>query len=246
MALKDEITNKVKSIIDEKFETTEVSYVPKLDDGKLTFGNTGLKFTGSSLYIDLRGSTKVLNKHNRATVAKLHMSFFHTIVKIANSLGGNVRSFNGDSALIFFHGNLKKTLSKTVKCAMQIKYMIANSESGINTKLKKYSELNFGIGIDHGEILCTKVGIGGEHNRDLFWVGNAVNRSTVLGDQAKGPCHLNISNFIYINLLDDVKLGKSKNSYGQEVYVDIWTKGDFEYNGKTENFYYTNWHIPVD
>ena len=141
MALKDDIKSKVKAILDERFEATDVTYVPKIDDPKLTFGNTGLKFTGSSLFIDLRGSTAVLNTHNKPIVAKLHMAFFHTIVKIANSLDGNVRSFNGDSALIFFQGNLKATLSTAVKCAMQIKYMIDNSEGGINELLKKYSKL---------------------------------------------------------------------------------------------------------
>ena len=80
MALKDDIKSKVKTILNEKFEVTDVTYVPKIDDPKLTFGNTGLKFTGSSLFIDLRGSTKVLNDKNRTTVAKLHMAFFHAIV----------------------------------------------------------------------------------------------------------------------------------------------------------------------
>lgn len=102
MGLKEDIKNKVKSILDEKFTITDVSYIPKLDDSKLTFGNTGLRFKGSVLFIDMRGSTEVLNNHNKSTVAKLHMAFFHTIVKIANSLDGHVRSFNGDSALVFF------------------------------------------------------------------------------------------------------------------------------------------------
>lgn len=242
MALREDIKSKVKSILNEKFEVTEVTYVPKLDDSKLTFGNTGLKFTGSSLFIDIRGSTSVLNTHNRPVVAKLHMAFFHAIVKIANNLDGNVRSFNGDSALIFFQGNYKKTLSTAVQCAMQIKYMIDNSENGINVLLEKYSKLNFGIGVDHGDILCTKVGVGGEHNRDIFWIGNAVNKSTVLGDNSKSPNHIAISSFVYDNLLDFAKFGTTKNFYGQEEKVDMWTQGTFKYNGKVEYYYYTSWH----
>lgn len=245
MALKQDIINKVKAILDEKFVVTEVKYVPKLDDSKLTFGNTGLKFTGSSLFIDMRGSTEVLNNHNKTTVAKLHMAYFHTIVKIANSLDGNVRSFNGDSALIFFQGNYISTLSTAVKCAMQIKYMIDNSDSGINKLLKKYSKLNFGIGVDHGEILCTKVGIGGEHNRDLFWIGNCVNKSTVLGDQSSKPNHISISSYVYSNLLDWAKYGKRKNQWGQEVDVDMWQRGTFTYNDKVEYYYYTSWHWAI-
>lgn len=242
MALKDDIKSKVKAILDEKFEVTEVTYVPKIDDSKLTFGNTGLKFTGSSLFIDLRGSTAVLNNHNKPVVAKLHMAFFHTIVKIANSLDGNVRSFNGDSALIFFQGNYKETISTAVQCAMQIKYMIDNSEGGINELLKKYSKLDFGIGIDHGNILCTKVGIGGEHNRDIFWIGNPVNKSTVLGDNSKSPNHIAISSYVYNNLLDWAKYGTRKNYFGQDEKVDMWNRGTFIYNGQSEFYYYTSWH----
>ncbi len=245
MALKDDIKSKVKAILDERLVVTDVTYVPKLDDPKLTFGNTGLKFTGSSLFIDIRGSTSVLNTHNKPVVAKLHMAFFHTIVKIANSLEGNVRSFNGDSSLIFFQGNLKATLSTAVKCAMQIKYMIDNSEDGINELLKKYSKLNFGIGIDHGNILCTKVGVGGNHNRDIFWIGNPVNKSTVLGDNSKAPNHIAISSYVYSNLLDWAKYGTKKNYWGQDEKVDMWTKGTFIYNGKYEDFYTTSWHWKV-
>lgn len=245
MALKDDIKSKVKAILDEKFEVTDVTYVPKIDDPKLTFGNTGLKFTGSSLFIDLRGSTAVLNTHNKPIVAKLHMAFFHTIVKIANNLDGNVRSFNGDSALIFFQGNLKETLSIAVKCAMQIKYMIDNSEGGINELLKKYSKLDFGIGIDHGNILCTKVGVGGEHNRDIFWIGNPVNKSTVLGDNSKAPNHIAISSDVYYNLLDWAKYHTRKYTWGQEEKVDMWTRGTFSYNGQNEYYYYTSYHCGV-
>lgn len=242
MPLKEDIKSKVKAILDERLVVTDVTYVPKLDDPKLTFGNTGLKFTGSSLFIDIRGSTEILNTHNKPVVAKLHMAFFHTIVKIANSHDGNVRSFNGDSSLIFFQGNLKATLSTAVQCAMQIKFMIDDSEEGINEQLKKYSKLNFGIGIDHGNILCTKVGVGGEHNRDIFWIGNPVNISTVLGDNSKKPNHIAISKYVYDNLLDWAKYGKKKNYYGQEEDVDMWTRGIFNYNGTNEYYYYTNWY----
>ena len=246
MALKNDIISKVKAVLEEKFEITDICYVPRIDDPKLTFGNTWLKFTGSVLFIDMRSSTKVLNDPNRTTVAKLHIAFFHTIVKIANTHGVNVRSFNGDSALIFFHGNLKVTITTEVVCAMQIKYMIDNSEAGINELLKKYSKLNFGIGVDHGNILCTKVGVGGEHNKDIFWIGNAVNKSTVLGDNSQSPSHLSISKYVYDNLLDRVKYSARKNYFGQEEMIDMWTRGIYTYNDKVEYYYFTNYHWKID
>ena len=78
----------------------------------------------------MRGSTETLNKHNKATVAKIHMSYFHTIVKIANANNGHVSSFNGDSALIFFQGTSKDSLSNAVIAAMKIKYMLSDNEHG--------------------------------------------------------------------------------------------------------------------
>ena len=120
MGLKNDITQKVKEILDNNFIIEEVNYVPEISDTKLTFGNKGLQFEATVLYIDLRESTKILNNHNKATIAKIHKAYLFTTVKIATSLGGEVRSFNGDSVLTFFQGTTKNTLSNTVKAAMQM------------------------------------------------------------------------------------------------------------------------------
>lgn len=245
MALKDEITNKVQTIVDGSFDVTDIAYVPKLDDQKLTFGNTSLKFAATTLFIDMRGSTTVLNNHNKTTVAKIHMSYFHAIVKIANANDGHVRSFNGDSALIFFQGTTKESISDAVLVAMQIKYMLSDQNDGINTILKKYSEVNFGIGIDYDDILCTKVGVGGEHNRDLFWISNGVNKSTVIGNECKAPEHIGISKYVYDNLLDKAKFITQKDWFGSDQKVDMWTKASFQYNGSWEYYYYTSYHCKV-
>ncbi|GAB5416057.1 MAG: hypothetical protein Crog4KO_13580 [Crocinitomicaceae bacterium] len=240
MGLKEDIKSKVKAIIDDKFEIEEVTYVPKIDNTKLTFGNTGLKFEATVLFIDMRGSTKTLNNHNKSTVAKIHMAYFHTIVKIANSLNGNVRSFNGDSALVFFQGTTKDSLSNAVKAAMHLNHMLSH-ESGIKKNLSKYTELDFGIGIDDGKILATKVGIGGEHNRDIFWIGNAVNRSTVLGDKAKLPTAIYISGWVYDNLLDFVLYEDADAN----LKVNMWERVNVKYNGREETCYRTSYQWSI-
>lgn len=246
MGLRQDIIDKVKAIVDENFEVEDVTYVPDIKNSKLTFGNTGLRFEATVLYIDMRGSTEILNKHNKSSVAKMHMAYFHTIIKIVKPLGGEVRSFNGDSILVFFQGTSKVTLSNAVQAAMQIKYMISNSEGGINNYLSKYSALNFGIGIDDGHILCTKIGVGGDsNNQDLMWIGNAVNKSTVISDTRQSPSHIGISSWVYGNLEDRVKFGNQKDAWGNVTKVDMWTQGIINYNGKQEYYYYTDWHWTV-
>ncbi len=246
MGLKQEIIDKVKTILNEEFKIEDVTYVPAIDNSKLTFGNTGLKFEATVLYIDMRGSTEILNKHNKATVAKMHMAYFHTIVKIAKSLDGEVRSFNGDSILVFFQGTTKVTLSNAVEAAMKMKYMISNDESGINKLLAEFSAINFGIGLDDGKILCTKIGVGGDsNNQDLMWIGNAVNKATTISDTRQSPNHIGISSYVYSNLCDWAKFGTRKNSWGHDEKIDMWTKGIVSYNGKNEYYYYTDWHWVV-
>lgn len=246
MGLKQDVIDKVKAIIDEDFKVEDVSYVPDIKNSKLTFGNTGLKFEATVLYIDMRGSTDILNKHNKRSVAKMHMAYFHTVIKISKGLGGEVRSFNGDSLLVFFQGTTKQTLSNAVKAAMQIKYMISNSEGGINQYLSRYSEVDFGIGLDDGEILCTKIGVGGDsNNQDLMWIGNAVNKSTAISDLRKKPYQIGISKRVYDNLNDDVKFGYTKDAYGNDKKVDMWTTSVLTYNNKQEVYYYTSWYWTV-
>lgn len=245
MSLKSDIIEKIKKHMDENFVVEDVLYVPNIDDTKLTFGNKGLKFTATVLYIDLRGSTELLNKHQKRVVAKIHKAYYYTIVKIAQSLNGQTRSFNGDSLLVFFQGTTKDTLSNAVKAAMMMKYMLSQPE-GISTQLNKYTTFDFGIGLDYGDILCTKVGIGGTYdNKDLIWIGNSVNKSTVLSDEGKSISHIYISEIVYNNLNDEVKYHEKENPWGYKEKIEMWNLTRIVYNGMWENCYYTNYYWTV-
>lgn len=246
MSTSEDIIKKVKSILDDKFEVEETTSVPDIANSKLTFGNSGLLFEATVLYIDLRGSTALLNKHNNPTVAKIHMAYFHTIVTIANLLGGEVRSFNGDSMLVFFVGTTKATLNSAVRAAMMMHYMIASKDSGINSLLSKYSEIDFGIGLDDGKILCTKIGKGGDSNtQDLIWIGNPANKSVSISDQCHSPYHIGISSYVYTNLMDETKYCIKKDAWGNTSKIDMWSSKTFLYNGQYETLYYTNYYFTV-
>jgi len=230
------IEEKIREIIQDGFEIIEVSTIPSLDDSRLTFGNKGLSFDAAVLFIDIRKSTRLLNTHTKDEVAKLHMAFFHAIVKIANYVGGKVRSFNGDSALVFFHSNnQRESIVRAVKCAMRIKFIFVNPY-GLNSMLARYSPLDFGIGIDYGNVVCTKIGAGGEYNRDIFWIGNCVNRSSKYADNHKDPNFIGISKAIFDNLPEELVFDVDKKS---KKVACVWNKSKFKYNDSKEVYYYT-------
>lgn len=239
MSLKEDIIKKAKDIEKTTFAVTDITNVPTIADSRLTFDCTGLRFETTVLYIDMRGSTKVLSIHNKKTVAKIHMIYYHTIVKIARNTGGEIRSFNGDSLLVFYPGTTKESLSNGVYAAMQMRYAITEL---VNDNLKNYTDINFGIGVDYGNILATKVGVGGDSdNKDLIWIGHAVNKSAKISDTRKCPNYIGISKLVYNNLEDYVKYGTKKDSWGNEIKVDMWTQGSFQYNETNEAYYYTSW-----
>lgn len=70
MGLKIDIQNQVKNIESETFTVEQTTTVPTISNGKLTFGCKGLEFEATVLYIDMRGSTSVLNTHKKRVVAK--------------------------------------------------------------------------------------------------------------------------------------------------------------------------------
>ncbi|MFL1684410.1 adenylate/guanylate cyclase domain-containing protein [Coprobacter secundus] len=244
MGLKEDIQKKAKEIEKEIFQVESVSFVPTLSNTKLTFGCKGLEFEATVLYIDMRGSTAILNKHQKRVVAKIHMLYYHAIVKIAKATGGEIRSFNGDSLLVFYQGTTKDSLSTAVKAAMQMKFAI---QTLLNDNLKNYTDIDFGIGIDHGKILATKVGIGGtDETKDLIWIGNAVNRATKISDKCQTSYNIGISECIYNNLLDYVKYHEKDNGYFVKQKIDMWSRENLIYNNEYESYYKTNYYWIIE
>jgi len=90
------------------------------------------------------------------------------------------------------------------------------------------------MGISHGEILCTKVGMGGENsNKDLVWIGNTVNKSSKLADIACNPNNIIITEEVYKKLNDANKYSGFDNKSAYKTLMlklDMWEEYSFIYN----------------
>lgn len=249
MTLKENIQSKAKEIQDTAFSIKDITFVPSINTEHpgLTFGCTGVRLPVTVLYIDMRGSTHVLNLHNRNVVAKIHMTYYHAIVKVAQSMNGEIRSFNGDSLLVFFYGNDVETIRKAVRAAFMMKYAITDI---VNINLSKYTDINFGIGVDTGDVIATKVGVGGDKdNKDLIWIGHAVNRSTKISDLCSTPYNVGISNAVYSKLNEDLLTytQKYKSFWGeQEVKTNVWTKKSLNYDNNFEDIYVSSCILKIN
>lgn len=232
------LEDRTKAIREEQFISKPARVIPTLDSSDLTFNNVGKWFYATILYIDIRHSSQLLENHHYDNVAKLLSAFYNAIVRVANQDDGKIRSFNGDSLLVFYMGTEEETITKAIRSAMKMSYAIKEI---INPLMKKLTNLDFGIGIDYGKVLAKKVGISGGENKDLIWIGNGVNRATKISDKCRAPYHIGISDKLFRRLAGDMVY--SRDSHGQ--IKSMWVSANISYNGQNETIYKTSYYMEI-
>ncbi len=243
MTSKERISAKNEDILDANFEIIDITKVPESDDRRLKPGKVGLRFKATVLFIDLIGSAALQNKHNIKDVSKILMAYYNTICSTASEFGGMVRSFNGDSLLAFFPDCSVDGINNAVKAALVMKYRISQGIDCLNNliKAKNESVLDYGIGIDHGEILCTKTEILSEGNGDVVWLSDCINKASRISQTRKSIHNIGISSVVENVLKDDLKVRVSENLLGTEQMTEIWSPSGFIYGRNNITYYFTSY-----
>lgn len=240
MGFKEDLVKESQEILDWKIEVTDTKSVPKKAD--LTYGSTAKRFETAVLYADVRGSSKIPEAHLATTGAKIFNAFLNAAVRIVRRRGGHVRSFNGDSILVFFDPTSSGPATAAVRSGMELKYYVSQMLKP-KIKAKGYEDnFNIGIGVDYGKIITTKIGLRGEDNNDLIWPATAVNFAAKLGDKCEGDNNLGISETVYDRMNDEVKYNV-KTENGREIKTNMWTPDtSFEFAGVKQKVYKTAWY----
>jgi adenylate cyclase len=216
MSLADDIKTNVADYLAGDYEVTEGRVLPSVED--VPFGKVAKKMNLCVLYIDLRHSTDLLFLHNKQTAGKIHKAFLYTVSAVIRNFGGQIRSFNGDSVLAFWPASYKTEITSCVRAAMTAKWLLGVELSPL---FEGYEKLDFGIGVDWGEV----------------FIGRCVNFAVAIGEQARGPNHVEISQITYSNLEDAAVRGTQD---GQEV--DMWRDGIVNWQGKDNGTKLTSWY----
>jgi len=233
MGYKDELKNKVTDYLAGDYEVTETKTIPSVDN--VTYGKKTKKMKLCAYCIDLRKSTELLDVHQKQTSGKIHKAFLTVAARVVLEHGGEIRSFNGDGLLAFWPAYYQNQISKAVKAAMTTKWFL---DVELAPLFEKYQKLNFGIGIDWGEVYIMRAGISrNANNNDLIFIGKCVNYATAIANQAEAPYHVEISERTYSNLEGDMIYGESD---GQTV--NMWGDGKVSWKGVKHNSKLTSWY----
>lgn len=182
----DEVEQDVIDVVRTGFVYDDTELVPNSESG-LTYERgsqkKGKKLKTCVLYVDIRNSVALTEKHQSITMGRIYTAFTKAVVKIARHHNGHTRNIIGDRVMIVFPS--ANCFTNAVNCAISINHI---AQFIIN---KKFVDVDFkcGIGIDYGTLRVIKVGIqrnGVERgeNKGLVWVGYPANVASRLTDKA--------------------------------------------------------------
>jgi class 3 adenylate cyclase len=143
------------------------------------------------MYVDMRGSRKLLSKATPFVSVKVHRAFLQAIVYCVENRDGHFRSFNGDGALSFFVG--ENAASRAVRAALDLKGYVKEINEILSNRHSV--DIDFGVGIAQGKVDVAKSGKRGDDatKQDLVWVGKPVYLAVELSDLAGSPDNIWIS-----------------------------------------------------
>ncbi len=124
------------------------------EEYRLTFEN-GYYVDVTVLFIDIRGSKGLSEKHTRLVLSKIYRSYISEVISVirGNSFISEI-NVEGDGIWAVFN----TTSSNDVNTVFNTACTLASLIDILNVKLsrKRYSEINIGIGVDKGESLYIK------------------------------------------------------------------------------------------
>jgi class 3 adenylate cyclase len=147
-------------------------------EGSLNFKN-GFYVDITVVFIDIRGSKKLAEKHKRPVLAKIYRSYISEVIAVMkdNSTINDI-FIEGDGVWAVFN-----TLNNTdVQSVFSTTLKISSLINALNKKMSKkgYSEIQVGIGIEDGESLYIKAGYKDSGVNEIVWIGKVVGESAKL------------------------------------------------------------------
>ena len=200
----DESDDRLRDILnatDQAFGESDV--IPSPD--RLTYHN-GFHIDCAALFIDIRGSSKLVKKHTRPVLGKIYRAYISECVAVMNQDANcGELIIQGDCVGGVFHTPYKKDIDSVFHRAAQLSSVISH----MNWRLgqRGYAQLVCGIGLSYGRALMIKAGHKGSGINDVIWMGNVVNEAAKLCHQGNrgDRSMIQVSSSVQQNLNDHHK-----------------------------------------
>lgn len=220
--------NKSIERIDEILDGLDALYEDKKSiplRNSLTFNN-GYYVDCSVVFIDIRGSKELSNKHTRPVLAKIYKTYISELVAVLKGHSQVSEIYiEGDAVWGVFDTTFTSHIDELFNIGAKASSLV--DILNIKYKKKKYSEIKVGVGMSYGNSLLIKSGYKGSSINEVVWLGKLVGEAAMLcsyGNETYNDNEMMVSDAFYSNLNKDNKAllsyNYSRNCYHGNV-VDI-------------------------
>ena len=164
----------------ERYVSKDV--VRELLDNPETYLNTlgGVRKPVSILFSDIRGFTTLTEGADASKLVKQLNEYFNDMVHIVFEHQGRLDKFIGDAVMAdwgsIITAGAAEDARRAVATALEMRKYLARLN--VNWKQRGITELSFGIGINHGEVIVGN--LGSEQKMEVSVIGDAVNLASRL------------------------------------------------------------------
>ncbi len=221
MTLIDDLTKETNQIVSGQWSKRDGTVVPEVEDLKLT--NDAVNLEATFLYADLADSTELVI-YSQSISAEVMKAYLMGTTRIIRSLGGEIRSFDGDRVMgVFINGtkNTNATIA-ALKISYFFKEILKPAFARVYPKIfPDVFNLKQTVGIDTGKTMVVRSGI--RDNNDLVWVGRAPNVAAKLSSIREDYYSTYITKSVFNSIQDKGKYGGSPSQLMWESR--IWNDG---------------------
>jgi adenylate cyclase len=202
MSLIDDLRSDTDAIVRGAWKRRDGEVVPESKD--VVLGNEGVDLEATFLYADLADSTE-LALQSETIAAEVVKAYLMGTTRIIRSLGGEIRSFDGDRVMGIFFKGAKNT--SAAEAALKISYFFSNILRPAFTGFYKAHTVSLSqcVGVDTSKVMAVRTGI--RNNNDLVWIGRAPNVAAKLSAVREQGYSSYLSGTVFNTMLDDSKFG---------------------------------------
>ncbi len=234
MGILQSVTDKTNQLSEADFEYESSADFSKLES--LNNDCTGLVLEANVIYFKINNIDFML-KTGKRLAARVYKMYYHILHEICETTGGHFNCYSPSSFLLIYP---KEKYDETYVVNIAIKTATLFNVD-LRGTFEKHTHLNFGLGVDHGNVFGTKT-VNENGYPHIAWFGNAIEKAKVLSQLSQRPFLVSVSRSVYHHLDDSLKV-TTKHILGIKKEVELWTRMSYQFDNVKKHLYQTNAQI---
>ena len=231
MSIIQNVIEKSRQLGEAEFEYTTTGDFNHLES--LNCDCTGIVMEATIIYFEIKNIDFLLNTGKRLA-SKIYKIYYHTLLEVCKATEGHLNCYSPNSFLLIYP---KEKFDETFVVDTAVK--TANLLNvNLRETIEKYTHLNFGIGVDHGNILGSKTVDENGYTR-IVWFGRTIEKAITISHLSQRPFFVGISRSVYHQLDESLRVA-TKHILGIKKEVELWTRMSYEFENVKKHLYQTN------